>query len=127
LSDTKVYEPQIGQPTRKSSFSVAFFSCLDLNQTSLVSGKLQYKSRIKKRRFGSAFYLYAIIRRGGANRLFNLPWCVPQVVGFRRAPVQIKVLTKAISHHYAVIRRDFTESVCTKPKTRNPYTLNPKP
>jgi len=27
---------------------------------------------------------------GGANRLFQLPWCVPKVTGFRRAPVKFK-------------------------------------
>jgi len=34
--------------------------------------------------------------RGGANRLSRLPWFVPQAAGFRRAPVQIKDLKKAI-------------------------------
>ena len=29
---------------------------------------------------------------GGANRLFRLPWCVPQVAGFRPVWVQIKDL-----------------------------------
>jgi hypothetical protein len=30
----------------------------------------------------------------GSNRLFQLPWFVPQDVGFRRAPVQINDLQK---------------------------------
>ena len=39
---------------------------------------------------------YGTCRNTRSNRLFQMPWCVPQVTGFRRAAVQINDLQKAI-------------------------------
>ena len=71
-------------------------------------------------------------RKVGADRHFQLPWIVPQVAGFRRAPVQIKALKKAIWQWFArnvaaplardrkVQARLALVSLNPKPETRKP-------
>ena len=86
LSDTKVYEPQI-----RARLGTAAHSCEEgvLKLRTAVCVRTTCMAFARPSRRCHAF-------RVGSNRLFQSPCFARQVVGFRRAPLQIKGLNKTI-------------------------------